>query len=71
LPFAPVAVNTDESALPIGRDPDGPVLIKTNSVRLLHAPEPATKMEFAVAPYLVLRKTFTIHFRDDEPGLIG
>ena len=65
LPLASLAVNAHESALAIGRDPDGPVPIKTNSVRLLHAPEPATKVEFAVAPYVVLGQTITIHFRDD------
>jgi hypothetical protein len=71
LPLAPLAVNPHESALAVGRDPDGPVPIETNSIRRLHAAEPATKVEFAVASYGVLGQTVAIHFGDDESSLIG
>src|SRR5262245_28126649 len=67
LALLPVAVDPDEGVLTEGSDPDGPITVQANAVRILHASKATAEPQSPIRVHLILGQTFAIHLRDDKP----
>src|SRR5215472_10529272 len=64
-------VDPDEGVLTEGRDPNGPITIQTNAVRILHTSKAIAQPQSPIRLYLILGQTFAIHLGNEKPAVIG